>query len=219
MISARNEMSDVSQKKSKTLPYSLMGIGLGGISGALYGYCSKSWLKSGDLSDKFVRESCIKILDDQIKQNYSAKDYCEKLKALLTLNIKKDISEEKLIKLLEKNADSLGIKPKNGETLSEAVRTFIKNNGGKDNFIEFVSNEQKKVAIDLKKYFNLKSKLKPLESNSEEIDRRIVDILKDTIKDFNKKAAIKWSAILAGILGIVGLGVGLLSNKNKKINV
>ena len=40
-----------------------------------------------------------------MKQNPEAKEFLKSLKAVLNLNIKKDISEENLIKLLEKNAN------------------------------------------------------------------------------------------------------------------
>lgn len=216
MVEAVNQVSNLPSRKSKVLPLALAGVGIGAVSGGLYGFKSNPWIKSGELTDTFVTTAGNKIIDEQITRNTDLKDILKSLKGILNLNIKKDISEENLIKLLENNAEIFEIKPQEGEALTDAVKGFIKKEGGKDNIVDSIFKTKEMFTDSIKEFFDLeKSKLKPLKLDADLDDKKTFGFLEETIKDFNKKAAVKWAAIGAAALAVVGVCVGLLANKNK----
>lgn len=160
---------------------------------------------------------------------------------VMTENGAKDLDE--LLKIMNKKSNAFSIngytkiaeifKSVNNDTTVEALNKLIKDNKMEEVFgiltdanraetIEVMKSFDEDVAFvkEVRKFAILehvdvkKKSLKKLSSDADFYDKSIYNTIKKTIRNMNLKAAAKWGAIGAGVLGAVGLGVGAMNKKS-----
>lgn len=160
-----------------------------------------------------LQENNVKNLDELLKKINAFVD--EESINGLTKQAKKfkhlseDTSVEELNKLLkETNLDTLL-----GTATKENKTSIIKTvQIASQDVIDAAKLERK--ALIMKHVDTTKKSMKDLASNADSETKSVYKAIKKAIRNTNLKAAAKWGAIGAGVLGAVGLGVGAMNKKS-----
>lgn len=160
---------------------------------------------------------------------------------VMTENGAKDLDE--LLKIMNKESNAFSIKgytktaeifkSVNNDTTVEALNKLIKDNKIEEVFgivtdanraetIEVMKSFDEDVAFvkEVRKFTILehvdvkKKSMKDLAANADYETKSVYKVIKKSIRNTNLKAAAKWGAIGAGVLGAVGLGVGAMNKKS-----
>lgn len=160
-----------------------------------------------------LQENGVKNLDEFLKNTNTFADL-ESVNSL-TKHAKKfkhlseDTSVEELNKLLKETKLDIvfGTATKENKTLIiKAVQ--IANQGA----IDAAKLERKALILE---HVDVKKKsMKDLAANADYETKSVYKAIKKAIRNTNLKAAAKWGAIGAGVLGAVGLGVGAMNKKS-----
>ena len=150
--------------------------------------------------DELLKNANIMADEESIK---SVTKNAEKFKTLT-----KDTSLEDLNKLLkDEGLDQIfGTATKENKTqIIEGIQTLSDAN------IQATKLARKALILE---HVDVKKKsMKDLAANADYETKSVYKAIKKAIRNTNLKAAAKWGAIGAGVLGAVGLGVGALNNK------
>lgn len=160
-----------------------------------------------------LQENGVKNLDEFLKNTNTFADL-ESVNSL-TKHAKKfkhlseDTSVEELNKLLKETKLDIvfGTATKENKTL--IIKTVqIANQGA----IDAAKLERKALILE---HVDVKKKsMKDLAANADYETKSVYKAIKKAIRNTNLKAAAKWGAIGAGVLGAVGLGVGAMNKKS-----
>lgn len=158
-----------------------------------------------------MTEAGAKDLDDLLKilnrtnDAFSIKAY--KQRAEIFKSVKDDTTVEALNKLIKDNKleEAFGVVTETNRAETIEVMKSLDEDAA---FVKAVRKFSILEHVDVKK-----KSLKKLSSDADFYDKSIYNTVKKTIRNTNLKAAAKWGAIGAGVLGAVGLGVGALNNK------
>lgn len=206
------------QKKSNnSVPGAIAGVGIGAAGGALGGYkLVKPWLENGKLSDSFVRSSMNNTFD-LLSAKSEEKEIIKLAKEIFNLSGKTEIAEKDLFNLFKNNAKAFKIEKMDDEAISATVKKLIKKNGDAKNVIKSLKKFSKLENLNLGDMFSdiKKGTLKPVAENAPELNKQIVEMLENSIKNLKKNAALKWAGIGAVAVGLLGLGIGAISKKEQ----
>ncbi len=160
-----------------------------------------------------LQENGVKNLDEFLKNTNTFADlesvnsltkYAKKFK-----HLSEDTSVEELNKLLKETKLDIvfGTATKENKTL--IIKTVqIANQGA----IDAAKLERKALILE---HVDVKKKsMKDLAANADYETKSVYKAIKKAIRNTNLKAAAKWGAIGAGVLGAVGLGVGAMNKKS-----
>lgn len=122
--------------------------------------------------------------------------------------IAEDADAAALKKAITDNAEKLGIKAEGGKTLEQAVDDFI---GGKDakTIKKEITDQFDTIKNPIKELFDGKK----LKAEADVADKNLFNAAKKAIGKLTNKAALKWGAIAAGVLALIGLGAGIATKK------
>ena len=161
--------------------------------------------------DNILLESGADNLDDAIK---TLSEDLRNYKNFFKLNINKNTTEETLLAAIKKHADLFGISAKNGQSLDDAVKEYLKASGGKDEFINLYENTINDMRKKLSASFDPKTGLlKEIPSNCSSESKSTFKILKETIANMKLKTAGKWALCTGAALGTIGLAIGACNKK------
>lgn len=157
------------------------------------------------------------------KNNVENLDECLKL-INKSIDIRSIAANEKYAKIFKSVTDSSTVEELNkllkDKNLEEVFGVVTEAN--RASAIEFMKSFDENVAFtkevrksNILEHVDLKKKsLKKLSSDADFYNKSIYNTIKKTIRNMNLKAAAKWGAIGAGVLGAVGLGVGAMNKKS-----
>jgi len=154
--------------------------------------------------------------------NTSLNTYIERAKKWSAISIPDDISVADLKKLANDNKELFRqdnhITITDLENATEATRKDMVEllREQRDSWMETPSSIKSNLKYDDKliEHIDLSKKsVKELPSDADFNTKEVLKVIKKTIKEMNLKSAAKWGAIGAGILGVLGLGIGAMNNK------
>ncbi len=159
-----------------------------------------------------LQENAVENLDEFLKNTNTFADaasvnsltkHAKKFK-----NLSEDTSVEELNKLLKETKLDMLFGTATKENKTAIINTVqIANQGAID------ATKLERKALIMEHVDTTKKSMKDLASNADYETKSVYKAIKKAIRNTNLKAAAKWGAIGAGVLGSVGLGVGAMNNK------
>ena len=220
VVSFKSQPAPVTQKEKKgnALSRFAVDLGIGGVAGGIIGYTARPWQQDGKLTDEFVGSvgSVVDNLMDNIKkQDPTQEKVCDLSKKIFKLDLKKGMSEEALIDVIEKNAEIFDMGNVEKSELRKKISEEIKKSGSMDDFIEFYTNEKNRIKEMVTNIFSdvKKGKLKSLPENADQASKDACKYLDDAIKGLKKSSAAKCAVIGAAAMAISGLITDLAIKK------
>ncbi|MCI1274090.1 MAG: hypothetical protein LKG27_06635 [Clostridiaceae bacterium] len=190
-------------------------------------------------NDKKTFATLSKVLDE-VNELPETKTYQDVIKELYsetgtpnTKEINKALADDKkavrfqLREFLIKNNEILGIKPKENQSVEQAVDKFLsfkRTDDLKGNISKALNESIENLRIGksdykagAKEYINLvyDSKAKDFKKATEEIPQTAIDYIKNAMKDVRNKAALKYGAIGVAATALVSLGSYITLNNKK----
>ena len=147
VVSFKSQPAPVTQKEKKgnALSRFAVDLGIGGVAGGIIGYTAKPWQQDGKLTDEFVGSVVDNLMDNIKKQDPTQEKVCDLSKKIFKLDLKKGMSEEALIDVIEKNAEIFDLGNVEKSELRKKISEENKTSGSMDEFIEFYTNEKNKI--------------------------------------------------------------------------
>lgn len=159
-----------------------------------------------------LKDKMVENLDELLKRVNRVTDKASIMAREKYAEMFKSVTDNSTVEELNKL-----IKDKNLEevfgVVTEADRTStieIMKSFGED--VTLLKNERKASILE---HVDVKEKsMKKLASDADYETKSIYNAIKKSIKNMNLKAAAKWGAIGAGVLGVIGLSVGAMNKKS-----
>lgn len=217
VVSFKSQPDPVTQKEKKgnALSRFAVDLGIGGVAGGIIGYTARPWQQDGKLTDEFVGSVVDNLLDNIKKQVPTEEKVCDLSKKIFKLDLKKGMSEEALIDVIEKNAEIFDMGNVEKSELRKKISEEIKKSGSVDDFIEKYFILMRKIKKIVTNFFSdvKKGKLKSLPENADQARKDACKYLDDAIKGLKKSSAAKCAVIGAAAMAISGLITDLAIKK------
>lgn len=206
------------ENKNSAFPTLVMDLGLGALAGGIVGNTSRPWQLNGQITDEFVSTFAENVKDlESVKKKPDTVKYFDEIKGLFNLNLRKGMSEEALIELLEKQPGLLNLENIEKSDLKNKIKEEIQKAGGAEKFVDEKLQRKSDLKGIMTDFFAdvKKGKLKSLDKEAELVQKESYGVLEKQLKNMRRASIAKWAAIGAVAMAVSGALTDSLMRKNK----